>query len=577
MGTIAQKLEYLNDTRLLLKDNINKINNVLDDNSTFRSYPQELFNGYLDILNNGTDTLWNNLEKVSASGEEATLENVETAPIKMVLNGNTSQETTTGKNLFDQTTNQFFNVSRVTWGTNISQIVDLLNSLNEGQYALSYKVKFDSLDSQISGERNIGFLIINSVSGNINTRRNETVRINEIYNVEGIITITASNKGSFTNCYIYSRSGTGGTQDYTTTYDVQLEQGSPTSYEPYTGSQPSPNPDYPQEVKVVKGENVVSVSGKNLQEMLFTDGSSNGIEWHIESDGSIIINGTTTSSVAIRYTRSDLMPVVEGKTYTLSATGMENIGNFGYKNSGTGKDIAVVTTSSPSLTFEATSNMITQANRLDLYIRADKTFVNQKVTLQLEEGSTASEYTPFSKTDYPINLGDIELCKINTYKDYFHKDSGKWYKYKAINKILIKNIEGYTEEKGIRVTAPKYDIPVKAYPNLYSNYFKEALNYGGSVDGKNKIGINLNGNILTSISGYTNINQYKTFFTNNDVYIYYPLATPTEEEITNTTLIEQLEAISKAKSVKDKTYITQTNDGLPFILDVEAIKEYEVN
>lgn len=30
------------------------------------------------------------------------------------------------------------------------------------------------------------------------------------------------------------------------------------------------------------------------------------------------------------------------------------------------------------------------------------------------------------------------------------------------------------------------------------------------------------------------------------------------------------------KSVKDKTYITQTNDGLPFILDVEAIKEYSV-
>ena len=55
------------------------------------------------------------------------------------------------------------------------------------------------------------------------------------------------------------------------------------------------------------------------------------------------------------------------------------------------------------------------------------------------------------------------------------------------------------------------------------------------------------------------------------------LATPTETEITNSTLIEQLEAISKAKSVKDKTYITQTNDELPFILDVEAIKEYEVN
>ena len=85
--SIVDKLTYLQTTKQLLKTEINKINNVLTDESTFRSYPQELFNGYLDVLNNGTDTLWNNLEKVSASGETPVLENVETAPIKMVLNG----------------------------------------------------------------------------------------------------------------------------------------------------------------------------------------------------------------------------------------------------------------------------------------------------------------------------------------------------------------------------------------------------------------------------------------------------------------------------------------------------------
>ncbi len=74
--SIADKLTYLQTTKQLLKTEINKINNVLDDNSTFRSYPQELFNGYLDVLNNGTDTLWNNLEKVSQTGTEAVLENV---------------------------------------------------------------------------------------------------------------------------------------------------------------------------------------------------------------------------------------------------------------------------------------------------------------------------------------------------------------------------------------------------------------------------------------------------------------------------------------------------------------------
>ena len=33
---------------------------------------------------------------------------------------------------------------------------------------------------------------------------------------------------------------------------------------------------------------------------------------------------------------------------------------------------------------------------------------------------------------------------------------------------------------------------------------------------------------------------------------------------------------SPFETLSDKTYITQTNDGLPFFLDVEAIKKYEV-
>jgi hypothetical protein len=82
---------------------------------------------------------------------------------------------------------------------------------------------------------------------------------------------------------------------------------------------------------------------------------------------------------------------------------------------------------------------------------------------------------------------------------------------------------------------------------------------------------------MTPKYNLSTIDDIKNWLSNNNVTLYYVLATPTEEEITNTTLIEQLEAISKAKSVKDKTYITQTNEELPFILDVEAIKEYEVN
>ena len=48
-------------------------------------------------------------------------------------------------------------------------------------------------------------------------------------------------------------------------YETQLEKGNQaTSFEPYVGGTPSPNPDYPQEVQTVTGRQVVDINGKNL-------------------------------------------------------------------------------------------------------------------------------------------------------------------------------------------------------------------------------------------------------------------------------------------------------------------------
>lgn len=438
MGTIAQKLEYLNDTRLLLKDNINKINNVLDDNSTFRSYPQELFNGYLDILNNGTDTLWNNLEKVSASGEEATLENVETAPIKMVLNGNTSQDTTTGKNLFttDYLTSNSF--------TTYTKLTD-----NSFSFTATGTWKKASYKVPCKPNTNYYFNFSSTSSMYIQIRGVQTgTQIIAVYQAY----LTTFNSGENTELQINIDIGQNSIASVTIS-DIQLEEGTTaTSFEKYTGGQPSPSPDYPQEVKVVKGENVVSVQGKNL-----------------------------------------------------------------------------------------------------------------------------------AKTDYPINLGDIELCKINTYKDYFHKDSGKWYVHKEIGKVVLdgtQTISSYntSSTNTTRVSYHNLVTNMVGVVTLLCNMLPQKNNWNNDTEGisYNAQNRDIWFRISKSTIGTTQT-ETNSFLATNNMIIYYVLATPTEEEITNSTLIEQLEAISKAKSVKDKTYITQTNDELPFILDVEAIKEYEVN
>ena len=438
--SIVDKLTYLQTTKQLLKTEINKINNVLTDNSTFRSYPQELFNGYLDVLNNGTDTLWNNLEKVSASGETPVLENVETAPMKMVLNGNTSQDGT-------------------------------------------------------------------------------------------------------------------------------------------------PTPDTPVEVKVVTGENVVSVQGKNL----FDKSSNIVLNKYMGEDGTISGNSPRN------WYQEDYIEVSNSTDYIISTTSSNYVRVAFYDDN---KNFISRIVANGGIQISTTSS--TKYLRLSGYD-------NLNDNIQLEQGSTATDFVPYSKTDYPINLGDIELCKINTCKDFPFKaingneyydtlteeqknalNYGSWYVHKEINKVVFDGSESWVLSS---LGAGKFYLEISPIFKMIGATARGIKPYSSHFVGKDNSLDFENGKVVLMTSSYggtthyftrfendntPTLSEWKTWLSNNNVTLYYVLATPTEEEITNTTLIEQLEAISKAKSVKDKTYITQTNEELPFILDVEAIKEYEV-
>ena len=69
----------------------------------------------------------------------------------------------------------------------------------------------------------------------------------------------------------------------------------------------------------------------------------------------------------------------------------------------------------------------------------------------------------------------------------------------------------------------------------------------------------------------TTTDGFKTWLSTHNTDVYYVLATPTYEEITDTTLLSQLEAL--AYSYEGTTNISQVNDDLPFVLDITALKE----
>ncbi len=76
----------------------------------------------------------------------------------------------------------------------------------------------------------------------------------------------------------------------------QIELGSePTSYEPYTGGIPSPNPDYPQEIKSVVNP-IVKVCGKNLLKATLRTTTQNGVTCTANGDGTYTLNGTASAN-----------------------------------------------------------------------------------------------------------------------------------------------------------------------------------------------------------------------------------------------------------------------------------------
>ena len=112
---------------------------------------------------------------------------------------------------------------------------------------------------------------------------------------------------------------------------------------------------------------------------------------------------------------------------------------------------------------------------------------------------------------------------------------------------------------------------------VMSNYFTADTYthvYSGDVD----YGIALSGGTTRRLAVRNKDCADRTAFlawlSTHNTTVYYALANPTTTEITNQTLIDQLEALAGADTYNEKTYIkvTATEHNLPALLKVEAYK-----
>ena len=655
---------------------------------------------YVDEENERLKSVFNVLPKVSGSGESVTLENTgDTMLYKMDLKGNTSQEviqgevgleeedtsvyvddvnedkenyitlkgntyqeTTTGKNLLPnliqtQTNN----------GVTITKNSDgslTLNGTSSGGFNLNINYqngKYINLVTdtsyKISLQNNSGlYFRLAKVSDNTVVQSFDTPTTDKTftsnYTGEVYAYITILNNTTFNNLKIYPM--------------IRLASITDDTYEPYTNGA-SPNPDYPQEVEVVTGNNTINVESKNI----FNKNS--GIDYgkfytstgDVGTDAELFIqtlyipvksntpytisgyyndyfriceyddeknfikrslgdNSTTSFSITTttltKYIRiscyiknlnslqlevgstATTYEAYKGQTYEIDLRTSKNIFDITkiLKNKDLKKDTGQVRdttgwyvsdwiaikpntaytssniSSNTKCWYDKNKTFISYANATTAtspanakYLRVNGTLasIESNPNLMIEEGESQTTYEPYTS---------IELCKIGTYQDRIYKSNGNWYLHKEIGKAILDGTENWKMTNGgtqnwyyiANITSKLLAIILTSpfsQSFLSNQYVNADITNNNTTTGFNLYSATTITNIRIRYGTEDTIENFKNNLATNNLIVYAPLQTPTETQITDTTLISQLNALYNA-TIYSTTHInTETSNLLPYI------------
>lgn len=509
-------------------------------------------------------------DSISDCGSDLNLDNTIATTLKSVeLRGDTYQQTYSGKNLISNA----FSYNYVPYGNNgfiltkpANRTIQLTfpSLLPAGTYTLSFDVVAKEAPSDVVGSfnaednTNLGSFSIDGI-GNFTKTVTTNVAIHHIY------------------MYISGNDPDGST---ITIDKMQLESGSvATSFEPYVGG-PAPNPDYPQDVQVVTGAQTVKVTGKNLWGNIAQySRSTNGIDFVTNQDGTISATGTATANAYSVLTSAavgaGVYITLDAGTYVLSEKNNNTV--QAYEAVAGSQILADTSTSNVTFTITERKNIVIQA----VVSNGQAISGTQIFYPMLEQGSTATTYEPYQSQSYPISLGSTELCKIGDSQDYIYKSGDDWYVHKTCGKTLITG--GATEDWSYSSgSSGQFRLPLTG--GYYSSNSEAILAYCDYYLSVAWDSVSLYDYAMTSFqanrlifrnTAITSLDAWKTWLSSHNMTVYYALATPTDTQITDATLVGQLDALAEAKSYNNQTdiIVTAAGENLPAILCVEAYRK----
>ncbi len=333
--------------------------------------------------------------EISASGNPATLPGtLKNNPMnEMKVFGRSKQETTTGAQLWE-----FGDIKSLTVA-----MKNFSTSLKEGKYTITADIESTDTDSEVC---------LVTIGGKyINLQRGK--------GVSATFELTEES----TKIHMYASDDYNNSDGDTVSFkNVMLNAGDTAlPYEPYTGGQPSPNPEYPQEII---NAGMKMSTGKNLFSGFVFGGTSSRVE-----------NGIITTKEGASYIRSDYIPCEVGKHYVYNIP-------KGWRGSQTvfcNSDKKYIGTPKTPQSFnvpEDTAYFVFQIAKTDTtaIYQADLEAVSKLV--QVEQADACTEYEPYTggvpklhgdKIDLEVhgkNLFNLEYA-IN--QKNWGGPSGYWY------------------------------------------------------------------------------------------------------------------------------------------------------
>ena len=690
--TIQNNISNLKSTKANIKNAVNTDYNFIN-NEQIESYPRLIEQSIAYYKN-----------RIPHATKEGTNLSFNAAPLKfdnMSIKGNTKQKQLSGKNLLPIVKGLNFTKNGITITVDEDNVITINGTCTTDNTTLTI---FDEFDLQ-AGTYFANFIYLSgSMQNNTNFTRLHFADknwANQLYRLLAMSNGTSSplvlsdgvhyknriirlNAGEIFNNYKFKVQITKTASDF--------------DYEQYCGGQPSPNPDYPQSIKVVTGDNVVKHVGKNLLNLTSITENTSSQSANLEK-GLITISWDAGFNLDL----SDIISNLDSsKIYTIS---FKHKGDALYLRNKKGNSTNILGTNVDS-NYTTYSLNLTNINEFQFrFVRKSNTGTAYIRDIQLEQGSTATTYEPYRKEEYELSLwkenefdcenatvldallqessqklitsaiekttifkckkntkykiskiagsrlrvaefdsipnvesigknffkndnaneiiyttttGEylaigfyvttsasetktqqetlesiqiqeaIELCKIDDYEDILFKNvvgdenynssltDGAWYKKKIIDKKILTDLLNWsmngTNRFSINITAPNGDYGLVALCDRYI----QASSWANHLD-TDKNFIVRNGNwgenkcrISFRDSDYSSLTDWKQFVSENNLTVYHELLTPTYEQITDPTLISQLEALSKAKGNDGTTIIITNGEGLDPVLNFIA-------